>query len=107
MPAHLLQPPAQERDPPSGQAPVGLELRLAGATRADAPADDAQAAAEALEMLPHSPHARKVVLELRELDLELALGAAGMLGEDVEDQLGAVDDARRQRILEVALLRRG
>ena len=30
----------------------------------------------------------------------------GVLGEDVEDQLRAVDDARRQRILEAPLLRR-
>ena len=39
-------------------------------------------------------HARQVVLELRELDLELPLGADGVLGEDVEDQLRPVDDAR-------------
>ena len=57
-------------------------------------------------MLPHPAHAREVVLELRELDLELALGAARMLGEDVEDQLRAVDDARRERVLEAALLGR-
>ena len=55
------------------------------------------AAAEALEVLPHAPHARQVVLELRELDLQLALGADGVLGEDVEDQLGAVDDTRVER----------
>ena len=43
-------------------------------------------------------HARQVVLELRELDLELALGAHGVLGEDVEDQLRPVDRrARRAR----------
>jgi hypothetical protein len=57
-------------------------------------------------MLPEASHPREVVLELGELDLELAFGAAGVLGEDVEDQLGAIDDARRQRILEVALLGR-
>ena len=76
-----------------------LELRLAGAARADA-------AAEPLEVLPHPAHARQVVLELRELDLELALGADGVLREDVEDQLRPVDDARLERVLEVALLRR-
>ena len=57
-------------------------------------------------MLPHASHARDVVLELRELDLELALGADGVLGEDVEDQLRAIDDARRERVLEAPLLRR-
>ena len=57
-------------------------------------------------MLPLPAHARQVVLELRELDLELPLGADGVLGEDVEDQLRPVDDARLERVLEVALLRR-
>ena len=52
---------------------VGLELRLARAARADA-------AAEPLEVLPHAAHARQVVLELRELDLELALGARRRAG---------------------------
>ena len=75
------------RDAAAREPAVGLELRLARAARADA-------AAEALEVLPHAPHARQVVLELRELDLELPLGAHGVLGEDVEDQLRAVDHAR-------------
>ena len=56
-------------------------------------------------MLPHAAHARQVVLELRELDLQLPLGARRVLREDVEDQLRAVDDARVERVLEVALLR--
>ncbi len=49
-------------------------------------------------------HARQVVLELSELDLELPLGRDGVLGEDVEDQLGAVDDASGKCILERSLL---
>ena len=57
-------------------------------------------------MLPHATHARQVVLELGELDLELSLGARRVLGEDVEDQLRPVDDAGGQGILERALLRR-
>ena len=80
------------------EATVRLELTLAGASRPDA-------AAESLEVLPHAAHPRQVVFELRELDLELALGATGVLGEDVENQLGAIDDARLERVLERALLR--
>ena len=57
-------------------------------------------------MLPHPAHPRQVVLELRQLDLELPLRAHGVLGEDVEDQLRAVDHARLERVLEVALLGR-
>ena len=55
-------------------------------------------------MAPQSPHTREVVLELRELDLELALGAAGVRGEDVEDHGRAIDDRKTERLLEVALL---
>src|SRR4029453_7602318 len=62
------------------------------------------AAPEALQVLPQSAHPREVVLELRELDLELALGADRVLGEDVEDQLRAVDDARLEDVLGAALL---
>ena len=57
-------------------------------------------------MLPGAPHPRQVVLELCQLDLELPLGADGVLREDVQDQLCPVDDAGLQRILEEALLRR-
>jgi succinyldiaminopimelate transaminase len=94
----LLQSATEQRDPATGESPVCFELGLAGAARAHAPA-------ETLEVLPEAAHAREVVLELRELDLQLALGARRVLGEDVEDQLRAVDDARLQRVLECPLLR--
>ena len=77
-------------------AAADLELRLAGAAPADA-------AGEARERVVLLAEARQGVLELRELDLELAVRALGALREDVEDELRAVDD------LEIALLgdRRG
>src|SRR5205823_6923929 len=93
------EPAAEQRHAAPRDPPVALELRLARAARADA-------AAEPLEVLPQAPHPRQVVLELRELDLELALGAHGVLGEDVEDQLRSVDHARLERILERTLLHR-
>ena len=40
---------------------------------------------------------RQQVLQLGQLDLRLALPAAGVLGEDVEDQRGAVDDLDLER----------
>lgn len=46
------------------------------------------------------------VPQLRELDLELALVAAGALGEDVEDQGAAVEHPHPDELLEVALLAR-
>ena len=57
-------------------------------------------------MRPQAAHAREVVLELRELDLELALGGVRVRGEDVEDDRGAVDHRHAERLLEVALLAR-
>jgi hypothetical protein len=44
-------------------------------------------------------------VELGEFDLELAFAGAGGAGEDVEDELGAVDDAGFDDALDVALLR--
>jgi hypothetical protein len=42
---------------------------------------------------------------LSELDLELALASAGVASKDVEDELGAVENAAGQSGLEVAQLR--
>jgi hypothetical protein len=47
------------------------------------------------------------IVQLRELDLRLALLGPGMLGEDVQDQRGAVDDLDLQPFLQVAELARG
>ena len=47
---------------------------------------------------------RQSVLQERELDLGLALGGARVLGEDVEDDRGAVDRRAPEDLLEVALL---
>src|SRR5439155_25177112 len=97
--AQVLQDPLEQRDPPAGEPAVGFQLALPGAARPDP-------SAEALEVLPQPAHARQVVLELSELDLELALGADGVLGEDVEDQLRPVDDPNREPVFEASLLGR-
>src|SRR5262249_51625395 len=62
------------------------------------------AAAEALEVSPLPDQARKQIGELGELDLELALGGARPLGEDVEDQRGTVDRLEAESLREVTLL---
>jgi succinyldiaminopimelate transaminase len=103
--AEVLQPAAEERDPAPRDAAVALELGLTWAPRPDPCSERAHAAAEAFEVLPHAPHAREVVLQLCQLDLQLALGAPRVLGEDVEDQLRAIDNARLERVLERSLLR--
>ena len=52
------------------------------------------------------PRTRRLadVLQLRELDLELALEAAGALREDVEDEAVAIEHAAPDELLEIALL---
>ena len=93
------QPAAQDGDPAAREPPVRLELSLAWASRADT-------APEPLEMLPEPAHARQVVLELRELDLQLSFGGDRVLREDVEDQLRPVDHPRLEGVLELTLLHR-
>ena len=89
----------EDGDTTTGETPVGFELGLTGAAGPDA-------AAEALEVLPQSAHTGEVVFELCELHLELSLRRDRVLGENVEDQLSTVDDARVERVLEVSLLHR-
>ena len=62
-----------------------LQLGLAGSPPADATGE----AGEGVVLLAE---AREHVLELGELDLELAVAGLGALREDVEDELRAVDD---------------
>ena len=100
----VAQLAAQRGDPVARQAAVGLELGLARAARPDAAL--AAAGAETLEVRPQAAHAGEVVLELGELDLELALRALRVPGEDVEDDRGAVDDRDPDLLLEVAALAR-
>src|SRR4029077_1334041 len=78
---------------------VRLELRLARAPGADA-------AAQTLEVGPLPDQARQEIRELSQLDLQLPLGGARALGEDVEDQRGPVDDLDAERLGDVALLDR-
>ena len=77
-------------DPPA----IGLELGLAGAAGADAAAEPRQLGADA-------DQARQQVLQLRQLDLQLAFAGARAAGEDVENQLRAIDDLARQPLARV------
>ena len=95
--AHLLDALLELLDALADDAPVGLQLRLAGAPGADA-------AAGAREVRPQARQARQLVLELGELDLEAALVRLGVLGEDVQDEAAAVEDLDREELLERALL---
>src|SRR6185437_298418 len=73
-------------------APVSLDLGFTGPAGADATAARHPAARLPGERLAPAAQPRQQVLQLRQLHLRLALLAAGMLREDVQDEGGAVDD---------------
>jgi hypothetical protein len=77
-------------------APVDLELGLARGPRTrSAPAPrPPHGPGLAGEGDAPAPQPGQAVAQLRQLDLGPALGGAGVLGEDVEDHLGAADGGR-------------
>ena len=96
--------PAELGHPGADPAPVGLDLGLAGAAAPDpATAGDPATRLPGHRLAPAAEPGQQV-RELRELDLGLALPAPGVLGEDVEDQRGAVDDLDLDDALERAQL---
>ena len=85
----------------AGAPAVDLELGLARP-----PAPDAAGEPRQRDLGPlREP--RQQVLELGQLDLQLAVAGGRVLREDVEDELGAVDHPQLHALAEVARLRRG
>jgi hypothetical protein len=81
-------------------AAIILELRLAGATRANATAQLRHFCSSAGEPW-------EKIFELRKLHLELTFACASVPGEYVEDQLCSINDASVYFAFDVALLRWG
>ena len=96
---HVREPFLQQLDAVVDQPAVRLELRLARPAHADA-------AAELLEVRPHPRQPRQRVLQLGELDLHLGFARPRAGGEDVEDELRAIDHARAERLFDVVPLAR-
>ncbi len=96
---HLLDVFGDRVDARADAPAIGLELRFAGAPRADAAAEPRQRGARA-------DQPRQQVLQLRELDLQLAFARPRAPREDVEDQLRAVDDLAADRLFDLPQLRR-
>jgi hypothetical protein len=96
----LYQPLAGALDRVLDHPAVQFDLLFAGA------AAHADAAGLALQVRPAPHQAGAQVLQPGQLDLQLALVAAGALGEDLQDQQGAVVDRQAHVPLQVALLRR-
>ncbi len=95
---HLRDLPAHLRHLLADPSPVGFDLGLTGAAGGHA----ATAAATHLPGQRGTPAAqsRQHVLHLRERDLCLTLPGLGVLGEDVEDQGGPVDDLHLDDVFE-------
>ena len=80
-------------------AAIRFELGFAGAPRADA-------AAKPRQRFARSDQPRQQVLQLRQLDLQLAFARARTPREDVENQLRAIDDLAIEALVQLAQLRR-
>ena len=80
---------------------VGLDLGFARSTQ------ESEAAALPLEVGPAPDQAARLIVEMRELDLQSAFGGRRPLAEDLEDQTGAVDHLRADLLLQILLLDRG
>ena len=90
-------------DPPA----VDLELGLTGTAGADAGAGGDPATTLPGQRRTPAAEPGNQVVQLGELDLRLALLGPGVLGEDVQDQRGPVDDLDPQPLLQVAQLAGG
>ena len=101
---HALDVAAQLGDLRVDAATVELDLRLTGAARADALTASHPTTGLPGHRLTPTTQAREEVLELGELDLGLAFPTLRVLGEDVEDQRGPVDDLDLDDVLEGAAL---
>ena len=97
--AHLLQLRFEAVDALANATAVGLQLGFARSAGADA-------ATQLRHGLAPARKARQLVLQLRELHLQVALTGAGVSGKDVQNELRAIDDAHGQQVVQVARLRR-
>src|SRR5437660_3900703 len=75
----------ESRDPFLNAATIHFQLRFARSARADA-------AGLSRQVMPHPRQSRQKILQLRQLDLQTAFATARALREDVENELGAIEN---------------
>ena len=101
--AGLLHPrdlPTQLRHVVADALTVRLDLRLTGTAQTHATVGPCPTAGLTGQCATPATHPGDEVLELGELDLRLALPGLGVLGEDVEDEHGPVDDLDVEEFLQ-------
>src|SRR5690606_711987 len=97
--ADLFQTLGDLLDARPQQSAVGFQLGFTRATQTNT-------ALLPLQVSPAADQTGTQVVQLGQLDLQLALMGPGTLGENIQDQTGTVDDTAFQLTLEVALLAR-
>ena len=106
-PLHVLQLAAQHRHLVADATAISLDLGLARTTGAHAAGGAARASARLTrQRLTPTAQTRKEILHLRKRHLRATGLAARVLGEDVEDEPGAVDDLHLDHLLQVTQLAR-
>ena len=95
---HLFEFFADFCDALADQPPVGFDLRFART------AEEAEAAALALQVGPASHEPAALIGQMREFDLQAAFPRLRALAEDFEDQRRAVEHLRAPRLFQIALL---
>lgn len=76
---------------------ICFQLRFTGTAQANA-------ALLSFQVAPSADQTCQLMLDLRELDLQLAFGAARTQRKDIEDERGSIDHAAFEPLLEIALL---
>ncbi len=105
---HVLDLAAQLGHPLADAAPIGFDLGLTGTAQPHAsPAAAGAATGLPGHRLAPAAQPRQHVLHLGQRHVRLALPAGGVLGEDIEDQRGAVDHLDLHRLFQRGQLRRG
>src|SRR5690606_1618503 len=95
---HLRQAFTQNLDLGANHAAVELELGFARPAHSNT-------ALLAFKVFPHTRQAGREVLQLRELDLQLAFMALRPQGKDVKDQSDTINNPSSKNAFQVALLR--
>ncbi len=95
---HFVQFPRQPRDLFRHAAAVDFQLRFTRTPHADA-------AALPRQVRPHAGQPRQQILQLRQLDLQLAVLRLRALRKNIENQLRPIQNLPLENLLQIAALR--